>query len=57
MILLALIKKTVNLYSKLEFKVNNLLMDPEFEPMRDNKDVLERHTLNTTSAKDHVTEI
>ena len=55
--LMAWIKEIINLYYTLKFKIATLLMDPEFYPMRDDIYELEGTTLNTTSTKEHVTEI
>ena len=52
MALIALIKKSTNLYSKRTLKVTTFCMDPKFDPMQENMDTidtLEGTTLNTTS--------
>ena len=51
------IKEIINLYYTLKFKIATLLMDPEFDPMRNNIYELEGTILNTASTKEHVTEI
>ena len=51
------IKKITDLYYKRTLKCTNLLMEPELQPMRDNKSELEGPSLNKTSAKEHFPEI
>ena len=54
--LMVLMKKIINVYSKCTFKVTTLLMDPEFDPMRENTDALEGPILNAKSTKEDVPE-
>ena len=54
---MVLTKKIINLYYKHTFKVATFLMDPEFDPIWDNIEVIQRTIINTTSTNDHVPEI
>ena len=45
---MVLTKKIIDLYYKHTFKVATFLMDPEFDPIRENIDVIQRTMINTT---------
>ena len=55
--IMAALKNTINIYERRRFKIQTILVDPEFAMLEREEEISSKHIVNVASAGEHVPEI